>query len=1424
MTMMALLQELRQRGITVSSQGDSLKLQAPHGALTADLRARLAARKGELLGWLQERHHADDTALPVCVPDPESRYRPFPLSDMQLGFYMGDDPYMEFHVRPHYYSEKRVAGLDVARYEAAWNKALARHRGEIVTVRPDGQLQAVKDPAPLRCKVQDLRGAPAPEVERALEQVRAQMARCELPLDTWPWIDLRVSLWREQGADMATIHYNHNNFFSDGFGTTRLLQEIDSYYRSPALELSPLSLSFRDAALTLDAIAHSAAGQAARRYWEQRLDALPDAPALPQRASMERRCRSRLERREGTISSAVWSQFKARAAEAGVTPSNAVFCAYAEIISAWGNSRHFVLSNMMTRRLNIHPEMRDIIGNFASLYPLEFDFRQAASFTERARALQEQVIRDAAHLQWGGMQVMQALNRRKGSLGSAAIPFVIGSGLFMEGYERAHFSCLETSQVMLDHQFWELADGSYYYVWDLLEPFFPDGLIDSMWGAYQGLIERLAGDGTLWHATVFDLTPPAMLAARAAVCSPAQPIPPMLLQDFLGAAVRDLPAAQVLIAGERAWTYAELDQASDSIACALLDAADGGAPLRGKTVAIVADRGPALFQAVYAVLKAGGCYVPLDPALPEERRGYILADCGAAAILAQGAYAGLPGWPQGVPVLVIEAAAGTRAPAPAHAAWVDAAPAKPSDLAYLIYTSGSTGRPKGVMLEHGGVVNTVLDVNQRFKVGLADRVFGVSSFGFDLSVFDLFGTVAAGATLVYPDPAQALNPSHWLDVVLEQRVTLWNSAPPLAVLLIETAEKRGALLPDLRLVMLSGDWIAVDLPDRIRRIAPRARVVSLGGATEASIWSIAYEVGQVDPAWPSIPYGYPMRNQPWHVLDDCGRALPDWSAGELYIGGAGLARGYWNDSAKTAASFMPHPVTGERIYRTGDIGRYLPSGAIEFLGRRDAQVKIQGHRIELGEIEAVLCAEPGVGAAVAAVQAGAAGNAQLVAYVVPAAGAAVQVQAEALRAALEKKLPSYMVPRAIGTLERLPLSVNGKIDRKALPPMAEPAAAPLTRAARGPADATERRLLAIWRDILRRPELDAGDDFFDRGGQSFDAVRMIAAVREAFGVSLSLGAVWRERSVAGVAALLRAGAGAVQGHAGPMLTLREQGLRRTLFLVHPAGGHVMCYRALAGLLARPVHAFQAPGLDGQDSLPDSIEALAASHVALLEQQQPDGQVLLGGWSSGALIAFEMARQLRGRGRAVGGVVLIDCPAPLSGEPVDDKVLLGWFLEDLALGLPVAELLASVDAVQARAQLEQVSALLLQSGRPLAIDLEQLTAIYRVFGGIVRASRAYAGGSADVDMLLIRARDGVVGEFAALPHPARPDWGWASRTSGSVHIETLAGSHHTLLAGCCVAAVAERTERWLRRREKTCEGRAANLGGAVNMVGAGPERR
>jgi amino acid adenylation domain-containing protein len=427
-------------------------------------------------------------------------------------------------------------------------------------------------------------------------------------------------------------------------------------------------------------------------------------------------------------------------------------------------------------------------------------------------------------------------------------------------------------------------------------------------------------------------------------------------------------------------------------------------------------------------------------------------------------------------------------------------PATPDDLAYVIFTSGSTGLPKGVMIDHHGALNTVADVNDRFGVGPDDRALALSSLSFDLSVYDIFGPLAVGGAVVMPDAGAHRDPAAWLELLETARVTLWNSVPALMELLVEHMSVKEATSTTLRLVMLSGDWLPVTLPDRIRRVLGGPEVVSLGGATEASIWSILYPIGEVPADWPSIPYGRPMRNQTFHVLDDMLRPRPTGVPGQLYIGGVGLAQGYLRDEAKTKASFIVHPATGQRLYRTGDLGRFLPSGDIEFLGREDFQVKVQGYRIELGEIETAITQHPRIRAAVAVVQGEPRGAKRLVAFVVPQTAHEVP---QDLRDFLGGKLPRYMVPDVYVEIDALPLTANGKVDRRALvvPEQAAEEAGPPYEAPRTP---VEEVVAEVWADMLKVERVGVHDNFFALGGDSLMAMRAVVHLRKALGTELPI--------------------------------------------------------------------------------------------------------------------------------------------------------------------------------------------------------------------------------------------------------------------------------------------------------------------------------
>ncbi|HYG64529.1 MAG TPA: amino acid adenylation domain-containing protein, partial [Thermoanaerobaculia bacterium] len=941
-----------------------------------------------------------------------------------------------------------------------------------------------------------------------------------------------------------------------------------------------------------------------------------------------------------------------------------------------------------------------------------------------------------------------------------------------EQVDATHFQfALQTPQVWLDHQASELA-GRLVLSWQVVDGLFPPGLVEAMFEAYCGLVARLGAEEDLWTSPMAVPPPAAHLALAAEANATAAPIAPRPLHAAFTGQARRTPDSPAVVTAGRTVSYGELARCAARLARRLREL--GAGPDR--LVAVAMEKGWEQAAVVLAVLEAGAAYLPLDPGLPRERRRHLLEAGQVEIVLTQPWLAGGLDGPRALQVIPVTPADLT---APGDGL---AAEAPTDSLAYVIFTSGSTGLPKGVAIEHANAWNTVADVNGRFGIGPADRVLALSALSFDLSVWDLFGPMSAGGAVVMPDAAVLREPARWVELMQAEAVTVWNSVPALMEMLVDHLEGRGEPLPaTLRLVLLSGDWIPVSLPDRIRRLAPGIQVVSLGGATEASIWSILHPIQAVDPAWSSIPYGRPMANQTFQVLDENLRPRPVWVPGQLYIGGAGLARGYWRDEERTRAAFLIHPETGERLYRTGDLGRRLPDGTLEFLGREDLQVKVQGYRIELGEIEAALLAHPGVRGAVAAAVGPRRGAKRLVAYVVPVADG---LDLEELRGFLAAKLPSYMVPAALALLDELPLTANGKVDRQALP---DPERTRPHREAVPPRDELEETLARIWSDVLgdtlAGAPVSVHDDFFELGGHSLLAVRLMGRIQAELGRELPLSALFGAPTVEALAGLLRQEPETPASGRRALVEVRPGGAGLPFFCVHPVGGNVLCYRDLARELGtgQPFFALQTP-----DPAPSTVEEMAAAYLAEVRQVQPRGPYRLGGWSMGGVVAYEMARQLECAGEEVELLAMIDpwTPEPGDAGGVDGAVLASWFLGDLG-GLTGVKL--SIDPEELRPLDPGArAALLLERAReahvlPPGFGLAELSRHLETFQHNFRALLDYAPGEYPGRPLLLLAADGgAAGTAVEVWSGLAPD----------AEARLLPGDHYTLVRPPRVTALAE----------------------------------
>ena len=568
------------------------------------------------------------------------------------------------------------------------------------------------------------------------------------------------------------------------------------------------------------------------------------------------------------------------------------------------------------------------------------------------------------------------------------------------------------------------------------------------------------------------------------------------LHQMFEAMAESRPEAVALRQDGRVMHYRGLNEKANQVARRIREAGVKA----GDNVGLISERSFEMIIGMLGILKAGGAYVPVDPTYPLERQAYILSNSSAKIALAdsvtmENGSEGLEEYSL-LPIREEDSDNGYRK----DNLNIELDPTR---LAYTIYTSGSTGRPKGVMITHQSAVNLVEWVNKRFDVGESDRLLFVSSMCFDLSVYDIFGMLASGGSVVIATIEQVRDFSSLKSLMINECITFWDSVPTTMDYLVRELEfeQSDFVHSDLRVVFMSGDWIPVSLPNRMKRFFPNAAPISLGGATEATVWSNFYPIEKVEDSWSSIPYGVPIANNYFYIVDDECRLLPPGAVGELCIGGLGVAAGYANDEAKTKAAFVEDPFKahlGGRMYRTGDLGRMTRQGHMEFLGRKDHQVKIRGYRVELGEIESQLSKWEGIQSAVVAARQDANGNNFLVAYVV---GESIQ-DMNALREYLSSKLPYYMMPSQYVELDELPLTANGKVDRKSLPDpdMLGNSESVFVE----PRNETDAKIVSIWREVLGVERIGIDDDFFELGGHSLTAVSVVSRIAKVLGITLNL--------------------------------------------------------------------------------------------------------------------------------------------------------------------------------------------------------------------------------------------------------------------------------------------------------------------------------
>jgi aspartate racemase len=1079
--------------------------------------------------------------------------------------------------------------------------------------------------------------------------------------------------------------------------------------------------------------------------------------------------------------------FKALGRQEGVTQFMTLLAVFKVLLYRYTSQDDLIVGTPIANRNRL--EIEGLIGCFVNALVLRTDLSGNPSFRDLLRRVREVCLGAYGHQDLPFDRLVEELRLKRDLsrnplfqvmfvLQNASMRAVELPGLTLspvEGdSETAHF---DLTLVVVDAD--QGLTASFVYNTDLFEA----ATIARMLGHFQILLEAMVADPEQ-RLSDFPLLTDAERQQLLVEWNDTKSDYPrdLCIHQLFEAQAERTPDAIAVVFEHEQLTYGELNRRANQLAHYLR--ALGVRP--EDLVAICLERSLEMVIGLLGILKAGGAYVPLDPAYPKERLAFMLKDARVPVLLTQERLlAGLPecearvicldsGW---------EAIASESGENPINAT-------TPENVAYVIYTSGSTAQPKGVLLSHGSIADHCRSAQKYYELDASDGVLQFASLSFDVSLEEVLPTLIVGAKLVVMG-ADMWPPEEFHRKISEFGLTVLN----LPSAYWQELARQWADVPELlshiqpRLFIVGGDAMSPDGLNLWQRTPVNSiRLLNAYGPTETTITATAFELNRQrceNRSFQRIPIGRPLANREIYILDNYGNPVPVGVPGELHIDGVSLARGYLNRPELTAERFVPNPFSeesGARLYKTGDLARYLPDGNIEFLGRVDHQVKIRGFRIELGEIEAALDQHPAVREAVVLAREDTPGEKRLVAYVV--AEQESHPTANDLRSFLKEKLPEHMVPALFVPLDALPLMPNGKVDRRALP-APDRTRPELEKAFVAPRDDLELQLAQIWEEVLGVRPVGVRDNFFELGGHSLLAVRLFALIEKRLSRKLPLTTVFQGATVEHLASLLRQ-----QAKPGPqssLVAIKPDGSKRPLFLVHPAGGHVFPYIHLAQHLDpdQPCYGLQARGLDEGQEPHTRIEDMAAYYIQAMQTVQPAGPYLLGGWSMGGVVAFEMAQQLHAQGERVALLALLDGRIPTPDETFPEEDYEAVLLVERYFGI-------SFGPMESLAQLpkdEQLAFMLEQAKSaglvPAELDVSEARRFVDLLKSDLRATQNYALHLYPGRITLFKASEELAGTSPD------PTLGWSEWASAGVEVHLVPGNHANLVYEPHVEVLAEK---------------------------------
>ncbi|MDB9513158.1 amino acid adenylation domain-containing protein [Kamptonema animale CS-326] len=1312
-----------------------------------------------------------------------------PLSFAQQRFWLVNQLNPNSSVYNEYAAFLRLKGsLNIAALEQSLNEIRRRHEVlrtnfSIVNGQP---LQKISPYHPISLPVIDIQKI-APDLREA--EVRSQViAEAQQPFNLEQDPLLRFKLLRLDEAEYALMVTVHHIVY-DGWSQGIFIQELSTLYnsfcdRQPS-PLPELPIQYADFAHWQREWLQGKILQSQIDYWKQQLNgSLPvlNLPTISPRIR-EAACRqtSPIQTYQGAryhlaLPKQLLDRLDALSQSENVTLFMTLLAAFKTLLYRYTGQKDILVGSPIANRNR--REISGLIGCFVNTLVLRTDLSGNPNFRELLGRIRDVALEAYTHQDLPFEKLVEELhpNRDISKSPLFQVMFVLQNTAIPTWEIRN----LTVSTIEVENQtakfdltlLLEYTPQGLMGLWEYNTKLFDVATIAKMAEHFQILLEGIVSDPDRPIYSLPMLTP-AEQHQLIVEWNNTQIETPKIecIHQLFAAQVERTPDAVAVICADEEITYRELNEQADRLANYLQEI--GVKP--EFLVGICVERSLIMVVGILAILKAGGAYIPLDPAYPPERLNLILEDANISLLLTESKLLKiLPKKP--AKIICLDNWETTEKDRTKSRQNYQFSQPIASNLAYLIYTSGSTGRPKGVCIEHHSAVTLLQWAKTVFTPAEMAGVLAATSICFDLSVFELFVPLSWGGTVILAE-----NALHLPSLKAADKVTLINTVPSAIAQLF----KIGGIPTSVRTINLAGEALSNRLVQQLYQLPHIEKVFNLYGPSEDTTYSTFALIPKGYDAIP--PIGRPLLNTQCFILDAHLQLVPIGVPGELYLGGDGLARGYLNRPVLTAEKFIQNQFShnvSDRLYKTGDIVRYLSDSNLDYLGRIDHQVKIRGFRIELGEIEAFLSQHPAVEQVVVVDREDRNGDKHLVAYLVTHQPAPTPGN---LRAFLAEQLPDYMVPSRFLLLDALPLTPTGKVDRRALPDPELAAFSELENGFVAPRDTWELQLVKIWESLLNTSSIGVKESFFELGGHSLLAVSLMAEIKKQFGQQLPLTTLFQKQTIEQLATVLRRQQ-QTQTAWVPLVEIQSGNGQKPFFCVHPVGGNVLCYLDLARDLGadRPFYGLQARGLDGQDRPYANIEEMAACYIEAIRTAQPRGPYCLGGWSMGGVVAFEMAIQLQRQGDEVALLALIDSWAPNSLtnslSQLDETDLLLQFAKDLSLGLGDRSLeldsllrsLPSSEQLNFILQQAQIAGVL-----PGEIEPVQFYPLLDVFKTNLQAIQRYVPQIYSQKITLFRASESL---SDGLQDPAS---GWHPLSTEPLELYNLPGNHYTILTKPCV---------------------------------------